>query len=57
MEQFVSQDSHSYSLYFDIKIWFRAREVTGTFEKQTPGFFPATMNVSSVYFIRKTEYK
>ena len=37
MEQFVSQDPRSYSLYFDLKIWFRARKVTGTFEKQAPG--------------------
>ena len=36
MEQFVSQDPRSYSLYFDLKIWFRARKVTGTFEKRTP---------------------
>ena len=33
-----SQDRHSYSLYFDLNIWFRARKVTGTFEKQAPGF-------------------
>ena len=29
-----SQDRHSYSLYFDLNIWFRAWKVTGTFEKQ-----------------------
>ena len=37
MEQFDSQDPRSYSLYFDLKIWFRARNVTGTFEKRAPG--------------------
>ena len=40
MEQFVSQDPRSYSLYFDLKIWFRARKVTGTFEKRAPGRLP-----------------
>ena len=33
----ASQDPRSYSLYFDLKIRFRARKVTGTFEKQAPG--------------------
>ena len=37
MEQFVSQDPRSYSLYFDLNILFRARKVTGTFEKPAPG--------------------
>ena len=37
MEQFVSQDPRSYSLYFDVKIRFLARNVTGTFEKRVPG--------------------
>ena len=37
MEQFVSQDPRSYSLYFDLNIWFRARKVNGTFEKRAPG--------------------
>ena len=36
MELFSSQDPRSYSLYFDFNIWFRARKVTGTFEKQAP---------------------
>ena len=36
MEQFVSQDQHFYSLYFDLKIWFCARKVSGTFEKRAP---------------------
>ena len=36
MEHFLSQDPHSYSLYFDLKIWFRARNVTETFEKRAP---------------------
>ena len=26
----------SYSLYFDLNIWFRVRKVTGTFEKRAP---------------------
>ena len=33
MEQFVSHDPRSYSLYFDLKIRFRPRNVTGTFER------------------------
>ena len=37
MEQFASQDRRSYSLYFDLNIWFRARKVTGTFEQRAPG--------------------
>ena len=36
MEYFASQDRCCYSLYFDLNIWFRARKVTGTFEKRTP---------------------
>ena len=37
MELFASQDPRSYSLYFDLNISFRARKVTGTFEKRAPG--------------------
>ena len=37
MELFASQDPRSYSLYFDLNIWFWARKVTGTFEKRAPG--------------------
>ena len=37
MELFASQDPRSYSLYFDLNIWFRACKVTGTFEKRAPG--------------------
>ena len=37
MEPFVNQDPRSYFLFFGLKIWFRARKVTGTFEKRTPG--------------------
>ena len=36
----ASQDSRSYSLYFGLNIWFRARKVTGTFEKRAPGASP-----------------
>ena len=36
MELFASQDPRSYSLYFDLNIWLRARKVTGTFEKRVP---------------------
>ena len=36
MEQFVSRDPLSYSLYFDLKIWFRVRNLSGTFEKRAP---------------------
>ena len=32
-----SQERRSYSLYFDLNIWFRARKVTGTFEKRASG--------------------
>ena len=31
------QDPCSYSFYFDLNIWFRARKVIGTFEKRAPG--------------------
>ena len=37
MELFASQNPRYYSLYFDLKIWFRARNVTGAFEKRAPG--------------------
>ena len=37
MELFASQDPRSYSLYFDLNIWFWARKVTGIFEKGAPG--------------------
>ena len=37
MKQFVSQDPRSYPLYFDLKIRFRARKVTGIFEKWATG--------------------
>ena len=33
---FLSQDPRSYSFYFDLNIWFRARKVSGTFEKRAP---------------------
>ena len=36
MELFASQNPRSYSLYFDLKIWFRARNVTWAFEKRAP---------------------
>ena len=36
MELFASQYPRSYSLYFDLNIWFRTRKVTGTFEKRAP---------------------
>ena len=38
MELFASQDPRPYSLYFDLNIWFRARKVTGTFNKTGPRF-------------------
>ena len=38
MELFASQNPRSYSLYFDLKTWFRARNVTGAFEKRAPGW-------------------
>ena len=36
MEHFASQDPRSYSLYFDLNTWFRARKVTGNFKKGAP---------------------
>ena len=36
MQSFASQDRHFFSWYFDLNIWFRARKVTGTFEKPAP---------------------
>ena len=39
MEWFASQEPHSYSLYFDLNIWFRAWKVTTTFEKRVPGLW------------------
>ena len=39
MEQLTGQDPRSYSWYFDLKIWFRARIVTGTFEKRAPDLY------------------
>ena len=36
MEYFASQDRRSYSLYLDLNTWFRARKVTGNFEKRAP---------------------
>ena len=33
----ASQDPRSYSLYFGLNIWFRARKATATSEKQAPG--------------------
>ena len=48
MEYFASQDPLSYSLYFDLNIWFRARKVAGTFEKRASG--PLGKSLSIVYF-------
>ena len=37
MEYFASQDSlFSYSFYFDLNIWFRARQVMGTLDWTGP---------------------
>ena len=51
MEQFASQDSRSYSLYFDLNISFRARKVTGTFEKQAPG--PSSVKFKHVRIVAR----
>ena len=32
----ASLDPRSYSLYFDLNTWFRARKVTGNFKKRAP---------------------
>ena len=37
MEQLTNQNPRSFSLYFVLKIWFRARNVIGIFEKRAPG--------------------
>ena len=38
IEHFASQDPvSSYSFYFDLNIWFRARKVIGTLDKRAPG--------------------
>ena len=37
MEQLTDQNPRSHSLYFFLKIWFRARNVIGTFERRAPG--------------------
>ena len=37
MEYFARQEPRSYSFYFDLNIWFRARKVTETFEKRAQG--------------------
>ena len=37
MDDFASQDPHSYSFYFNLNIWFRARQVIGALEKRAPG--------------------
>ena len=42
MEQLTNQNPRSYSLYFILKLWFRARNVIGTFEKRAPGPFPGS---------------
>ena len=44
MELFASQDPRSYSLYFEMKIWFRARKFNGTFEKQVPDQYSESSN-------------
>ena len=36
MEYFACKDPRSYSLYFDLNIWFRARKVIGTLQKRAP---------------------
>jgi len=50
MEYFASQDPRFYSLYFDLNIWFRARKVTGTFEKRAPA--PEITNQKKGLFAR-----
>ena len=52
MEQLTSQDPRSYSLYFDLKIWFPAQIVTGTFEKRAPG----PLRLLSIYDDSKSFY-
>ena len=52
MEQLTNQNPRSYSLYFVLKIWFRARNVIGTFEKQALGHLGLVrlINISNKFF-------
>ena len=55
MEKFASQDSRSYSLNFYLNIWFRARKVTGTFEKRVSGLQQFFFGPLALRFGRKME--
>ena len=55
MEKFASQDPRSYSLNFYLNIWFRARKVTGTFEKRVPGLQQSFFGPLALRFGRKME--
>ena len=55
MEKFASQDSRSYSLNFYLNIWFRARKVTGTFEKRVSGLQQFFFGSLALRFGRKME--
>ena len=48
MELFANQNRRSYSLYFDLKIWFRARNLAGAFEKRAPGAEMRPASVSGI---------
>ena len=48
MEYFASQDPRSYSLYFDLNVCFRARKVSGAFEKRAPGLLPMVCKVAAL---------
>ena len=54
MKQFVSQDPRSYPLYFDLKIRFRARNVTGIFEKWATG--PVKRATCTKFCCKKQNY-
>ena len=51
MELVASQDPRSYSLYFDLNIWFRARKVTGTFEKRASAGPVATPTIAGAHVV------
>ena len=52
MEQLTDQNPRFHSLYFVLKIWFRARNVIGTFEKQVLGHLGLVrlINISNKFF-------
>ena len=48
MKKFSGQDPRSYSFYFYLNIWFRARKVTGPFEKRAPDQIPLQSDMEGI---------